>query len=259
MERRAGIAILNLLCVNEAEFEFGLGEQITIRPQVSTDQGKPDIEIAGDNKYILVEIKHESGLGRNQVTRYNSLLKQRTSSGTGFARLVLLTRYPVAFEEHGERPYKLVRWSDVFGWCDGLKLSHPVASYIVNQFTTFLKEKRMILERVTWEYENGVPALCNLIAMLNAAVDAIGLKGNPSAGQGFIGLKFRNDTRFLGINYDKPMSVVIQHKVRGRWSDMHVLDLADKHFLCLDRDAQQKLLAEFVASRRTDIGPTGTP
>jgi len=246
-ERPAGVTLLNLLCVNGAEFEFKPDEQIEIRTQVATAEGTPDIMVVAPDKFILVKVKHDSGVGPDQVERYDSVVRQVSSTGKKHSHLVLLTRYQVDFEGKAVKPYKHVRWSDVYNWVVKLKLSDPVASHYVREFADFLKEKHMTVQQITWEYVNGVPALKNLLTMLNSAIDTAGVKINSkSSGWDFVGFWVRNNKNFVGVEYARPTYVVVQTRLKSKWPVVAELDLTAEHFFYLDKDEQLKVLTKFV-------------
>ena len=51
-----------------------------IRSQIATDQGTPDIEISGENTYILVEVKDRSPVDPDQLRRYSEVIDEQSVS-----------------------------------------------------------------------------------------------------------------------------------------------------------------------------------
>jgi len=89
-DREHGLGILSLLCINGEDFAFDRDESISISTQEVTQYGTPDIKISSPNKLIYVEVKHDSGLERTQIDRYNKALEL---SNAEIKHVVLLTRF----------------------------------------------------------------------------------------------------------------------------------------------------------------------
>ena len=106
-ERPIGLEILTQLCVKNNEFSFGIGEDISVSTQETTEQGRPDIKVSSPDKLIYIEVKHDSPLGSQQLARYGKALE---SSVADIKHVVLLTRFAIDFEKQKERPYKHIRW-----------------------------------------------------------------------------------------------------------------------------------------------------
>ena len=170
-ERTIGLEILTQLCVKNNEFCFETDEPISISTQEITEQGTPDIKISSPDKLIYIEVKQGSDLGAQQLERYRKALG---SSDATIKHVVLLTRFAIDFEEKIERPYKHIRWFEVYNWLANsrTRAKNPVSVYLIDSFNSFLEAKQMSIEKVGWEYINGVPAFNNLINMIEAAIKA---------------------------------------------------------------------------------------
>jgi len=168
-ERPIGIEILTQLCVKNNEFSFNIDEDISASTQETTQQGRPDIKVSSRDKLIYIEVKHDSPLGLQQLARYRKALE---SSAATIKHVVLLTRFAIDFEEQEERPYKHVRWFEVYNWLTSARTraKDPVSIYLIESFKSFLEAKQMSIQKVGWEYINGVPALNNLVNMLEVAI-----------------------------------------------------------------------------------------
>lgn len=266
-DRPIGIEMLTMLCVQNQDFSFGADEEVTVTTQEVTDQGIPDIKVSSPDKEIYIEVKHHSPLGYRQMARYSIALD---SSPKSVRRVVLLTRFLVDFEDEEERPYKHVRWVEVDSWLEAVKPQHPVSMYLVESFRAFLKEKQMTMQRVGWEYINGVPALNSLIEMIEAALQNASIPIKKSPGWEFKGFNLQDMQFWCGIFYDDPLAVVfeIQNK-RGFDSGLieetgypmretktqiwFRFDLEARHFFSLDREQQLNELTDFMKRAYSDV------
>jgi hypothetical protein len=169
-DKDIGLELLNKLCARKDEFSFDEDESISVSTQVRTDQGTPDIKVSSPDKLIYIEVKHDSPLGYKQIERYKEALE---SSPAIIKHVNLLTRFTVDFKD-GEQPYKHIRWYEVYNWLAKAqaRVKDPVCSYLIDSFNSFLEGKQMIFQRVGWEYINGVPALINLINMIEAGIQS---------------------------------------------------------------------------------------
>lgn len=198
-ETQSGTGLINFLCFNDNEFCFALDESISISSQETTKQGTPDIKISSPNKLIYIEVKHDSPLGYKQISRYQKALE---SSSAQIKQVVLLTRFAVDVDE-SKKPYKHIKWFEIYNYLASMKtkIKDSVCTYLIDSFNSFLEAKRMTLQKVTWEYANGLPAMINLINMIEVAVQSSGIdfyKTYPkSAGWDFKG--FNLQTRIFGV------------------------------------------------------------
>ncbi len=266
-ERKVGIGILTHLCLNANEPSFDPNETIYVLTQKSTEIGRPDIEISSSNKLIYVEVKHDSGLGETQLERYTDLLK---SSNATIKHVILLTRFAVDFDEQQAKPHKHVRWYEIHNWLSKVKVEDPVSEYLINSFVNFLEVKQMSVQKVNWEYINGVPALTNLINMIEVAIKAVDLKDiKKSPAWGWRGFYIQNMEFFCGIYYDEPLFLVFEiedktlfdknavstpsYPVREKDKCIQfLLDLEPTHFFSLDKDKQLEEITIFIKKSFAD-------
>ena len=172
-DRDIGLEFLTKLCVRNNDFSFETDEVISVSTQETTEQGRPDIKVSSPNKLIYIEVKHDSPLGYQQLERYKKALD---SSPAELRHVILLTRFAVDLEE-GEQPYKHVRWYEIYNWLTSArtKVKDPISVYLIDSFNSFLEVKQMSLQKVEWEYINGVSALNNLINMIEIAIQGASL------------------------------------------------------------------------------------
>jgi hypothetical protein len=254
---------LNRLCVENDEFSFNIAEEISISTQEVTEQGIPDIKVSSPDKLIYVEVKHDSPLGFQQIERYKKALDASLAS---IRHVVLLTRFAIDFDEETEKPYKYIRWFEVYNWLGDAKdkTQDSVSIYLIESFESFLEAKQMSLQRVEWEYIKGVPAFNNLINMIEVAIKGAQLIiFQRSAAWDKKGVYVESTEFWCGTSYDNPLIMTFEmtKKTRynkdllkepsyelkeGRYRLWFRLPLEDKHFFSLDKDKQLEEITTFV-------------
>jgi hypothetical protein len=265
-ERAVAVEILNKLCVANNEFCFDVTEDISVSTQEATEQGRPDIKISSPDKLVYVEVKYEAELGEKQLERYNEALN---SSSAVIKCVVLLTKFPVDFGEKDRKPDKHVRWREVHNWLASLKPREAVSEYLVNSFKSFLEVKRMTIQKVGWEYINGVSALNNLIDMVEEGAKraSISIYRRCPAWESK-GLYLENAEFWCGVSFYDPdhLQVIFQlcdknkfnknlsHLVVREGKDSFFFDLMleDIHFFSLDKDKQFDEITKFVKNAYTE-------
>jgi hypothetical protein len=92
-----GLELANLLSGERGGPLFSDPSSVTVSTQVAVEEGRPDIEIRdGPSTVVYLEVKHDSGLGVDQLERYKAQLDE---SGIPNTRLVLLTRSRIACQQ----------------------------------------------------------------------------------------------------------------------------------------------------------------
>jgi len=181
--------------------------------------------------------------------------------------VVLLTRYAIDFEKQEERPYKHVRWFEVYNWLENAKrkIQDPVGIYLIESFKSFLEVKQMSMQKVGWEYINGVPAFNNLINMIEVAIQSTSLRIHQrSAGWDFKGFYVENTELWCGIYYTNSPEVIILEIPNKKKFNAKLVDapsysvredkdsiwfrflLEDSPFFSLDKDKQLEEITKFV-------------
>jgi hypothetical protein len=260
-DRSTAVEILNKLCVNSNEFSFGQDEEISITTQETTTEGRPDIKILTPTKLIYVEVKDESPLGFEQTERYNRALVEYSET---IKHLILLTRFEIDLEEN-QKPHRQVLWRELHDWFEQLVFEDPISKYLADSFRSFLKEKHMSIEKVSWEYINGVPALVNLINMIESGIKNAGLKisSRPQSND-YMGRYFAGTDFWCGIWYNSPLKLKLeigdknkfdlnklQNPTNGKITEdgglyYFTLNLEEIHFFSLNKDDQLKKIADFI-------------
>ncbi len=265
-ERTIGLQILTQLCVKNNEFTFECDESISVSTQEVTEQGTPDIKVSSPDKLIYIEVKHDSPLGFKQLERYKKALD---ASPASIKHVVLLTRFAIDIEED-EKSYKHIRWYEVYNWLANSNLEDSVSGYLIEQFMSFLEVKQMSIQKVGWEYINGVPALTNLINMIEVAIQGASLPiYAKSPGWDFKGFYVESNKFWCGVNYSEPLVMVfkIEDKkhfnsklgdkpsypmTEDRYAIRFLLQFEDKHFFSLDKDKQLEEITKFVKTAYTE-------
>lgn len=266
-EHPIGLEILTRLCVENNEFSFDTDESISVSTQETTEQGRPDIKISSPNKRIYIEVKHDSPVDPEQLKRYK---KELESWSAATKRLILLTRFRTDSSEHQGIPDKHIQWFEVHNWLTNVRnrAKDPVSVYLIESFKSFLEVKQMSIQRVSWEYINGVPALINLINMIEVAIQSAGIPFYPASpkhvaldSRGF----YLGDNRefWCGIFYSDPLVVMFSMEDKKNFNAKLVetpsypmrevkysiwfrLQLEDRLFFSLDKDKQLEEITKFV-------------
>lgn len=271
-EHAIGVEILNRLC-GANQFCLNGDEDISVSTQEITPQGTPDIKISCPGKLAYVEVKYESDLGVKQIERYIEALK---SSGVPTTCLVLLTKFSVDFGENETKPHKHVRWLEVHNWLSVAQIHEAVSKYTIDAFKSFLEEKQMSIQKVSWEYINGVPALINLMNMVEEAIRGARIPFYSSYPRG-VALDWRGfylekkGEFWCGVYYNEPLVMLFQIiKSKGDFNskllqaptypvkedkDFIWLSwrLEDVHFFCLDKDKQLEEITKFVKTAYAEV------
>lgn len=266
-----GADFLSHICVNNNEFRFAPDETIRVSTQEVTEHGTPDIKISSPDKLIYIEVKHDSPLGIQQISRYKKALE---SSIVPIKRVLLLTQFAVDLDE-SEKPYKHIRWFEIHNYLTSLKaeIDDPICSYLIDSFNSFLEAKQMTLQKVTWEYINGLPAMINLINMIEVAIQSSGIefyKTYPkSAGWDFKGFNLQNQEYWCGIYFNNPLVLTFELMDKAKFDKSKLpeptyllqegkkrlwfrLPLDEIHFFSIDKDKQLNEIIKFVKASHSE-------
>lgn len=268
-ERTVGLGIINKLCAENDDFSFDTEEDISITTQETTEEGIPDITVYSPDKLIYVEVKDYSSVVSNQLKHYR---KQLESSNVTIQRLILLTRFSIDYSEHKGIPDKYLCWFEVYNWLADIKQNaqDTVSIYLINSFMSFLEVKQLSIQKVGWEYINGVPAFNNLINMIEVAIQGASLHVHQkSAAWDSKGFWLENKKYYCGIYYNAPLTVIFKafHKTELNANNVDIpsypikeafasiwfqLLLEDTHFFSLDKDKQLEEITSFIKTAYTE-------
>lgn len=243
--------------------------EVQISTQVTTEQGRPDLEIRSVDHLVFVEAKKESRLGDRQMSRYRHDLAR---SGFPETTLILLTRYLVEPSEH-ERPDVLCRWYQVAAWLhaelEAGTLKEQISIFLVGQFVGFLRARNMTMEQVKKDLVGGVRSLRSLLAMLAEAIASHkSLRYRLESTLDYAGYYVNGGEFFVGLYHDWPGLLFFEtwkYPVRADadkqagfgyiesdkeaptgkiWADE--LQLEDVHFFDLPREQQMQCIEKFL-------------
>ncbi|MGD2159040.1 MAG: PD-(D/E)XK nuclease family protein [Anaerolineales bacterium] len=239
-----GLLILNNICGQD--LRLSKPQRVNISSQVTTEEGKPDIVIKeGNEKIVFIEVKHDSSLGLDQLERYYAHLE---GLQTEDKQLVLLTRSRHSVQETTLDPEKFhhVCWYEISGWLSEADIHDDIAGYLVEQFLDFLKEKEMSMEKVTWEYIRGVPAMTNLVNMIATALSEIAPETGTQKTMGASWAGFYMEGIFIGFRYATPLMIVFENDRGYNPTFKRDLSLEKAHFFSLSAGEQLECLIEFI-------------
>jgi hypothetical protein len=260
---------------------------IEIVTQDPGEEGKPDITIKAPGILVCVEVKVESSVDPNQLEKYRLKLKR---SEANKQVLVLLTQKPVNLAElpPGAKPDIAIRWFQVGEWLDdefvlGAQDEESKATaYLVRQFSGFLKARRLVVDKISWQLSEGVRSLVHLMEMLRAAVENSGAEKVASrGGMEFCGHDFTIGGAYYwaGLYYSKPETLIfsafdvneklakeIGHGLVKEWvekgKDMHAwwnqLDLGSEevHFFARTKSNQIQCIEQFLKESIEAVAPS---
>ena len=277
-EKQLGIGLLNFICSQNGENVFSETEEVAITTQKSTEEGTPDIQIKSTDKFIYIEVKHDSGLGKEQIERYRKALGKEHAP---IKQIVLLTKFSIdlATKNKEGHPDKYMRWYQIHRYFEGLKPKEEICKFLIDQFTDFLEGKQMAIQKVGWEYTNGIRALLNLVNMIGIAIEELGIKTyQKTAGWEWRGYYLESKDEFCGIYFEEPDSVylfsngLLNYKPQEKdfrfpfYEDdggtYFELSLEDTWFFALRKDEQFDILKAFILACHTEakrLKPTRNP
>jgi hypothetical protein len=189
---------------------------VNINTQVSTLEGIPDIEIKKvPDHLVYVEVKVEAELGELQLESYREAL---TKSGFKRMGLILLTKFSVT-EQIKAKCNDTLRWYQIAEWLEcelaEKRIQQPLSIYLVEQFLEFLKQRGLIVEKVSKQLIEGIQSLLNLLVMLEKALNLIRAKSIEFDIQSeWVGYFFKFDTGkyWIGLRYDRPQVLLVEEK-----------------------------------------------
>lgn len=229
--------------------------------QRRSDEGIPDIYIQSTDFFALIEVKKGGDLHAGQLRQYHTLLARHPAPSK---RLVLVTAHDATFDDD-ESPDEWWKWGDVEAWLEQQTLTDDVAVFLVDQFLEFLRRQVMTVERVEWQYVEGVRALYNLTTMLGKALEHASVpiyrgsaawdsRGHYTKDKQFWTGIYMNRPEVLRFQFDSAKPDVDKLKEVG-WEFLDnchatTIDLASEAtcFFSLSKENQLKILTEFVAN-----------
>ena len=255
----AGLAVVNSVCGSPSNSLFTDPKQVLISTQVSTEEGRPDIEVQAADAQVYIEVKHDSPLGLGQLESYLTELQKMDEKQT---RLVLLTRSRYSTVDTTLQPHEYYRvyWYEIFNWLAGIDEQDEVCYFFARSLMEFLEEKRMSMKKVGWEYISGVPAILDFSDMMEAAITSVmpGIKFKRTGGWSWRGFHLPGGYWF-GFRFNRPLLVTYENNRGTRPTYKRDLDLEEIHFFSLSKDEQFESLAGFLRMASEGAHEAGLP
>ncbi len=222
--------------------------------QEKVEEGYPDITVRFEpDGLAYIEVKHDARLGDGQLEYYKRMLEK---SGASVQALVLLTRSKQSSIETNlpKDDFNHVCWYEVHGWLRKCLGIDSVSDYFIQDFLEFLEEKKMSLQRISWEFDNGITSLVDLTSMMEAAVAEVfnGMKMKRTAGWSWRGF-YLNEAYFFGVRYDDPTTVVFENNLGTDPDYKKDLVFQDEHFFSLDAGGQFECMTSFLNQCKEEI------
>lgn len=273
----AARAVLAVLTGRGVAFEEVDCAYISVKTQVATPKGTPDLVIRAPRKIIVVEVKVDADLGKDQLPRYRKWLNSRQVPNS-CSCLVLLTKEPLdksaQCQMDDARPVVHARWQNVAHCLKELKQRGTLGQpnrYLTEQFLEFLAERRMSLQKVSWELAAGLRSLLDLMKMVKDAIPPLEEDINnvcalqDTRANGY-SLKVGETKCWAGIRYeDADRLVFVAQKIdkdRGESAGLGTVREADKgtfnwvnemelssenvHFFARDAASQAVCIEDFI-------------
>ena len=231
--------------------------EIRIDTQSTTEYGRPDIEIRVGNSLVsFIEIKHDSPLGSGQLESYKAALDKLDANQKSLV-LLARSRQAALSTTLAAAEFRQVCWYDIAEWLAACEIPDEVMGYFRDSFLTFLRTKAMTMNKVSWEYMNGVAAMIDLVDMLEAAVvEAIPTaKLRRTAGWNWRGV-YLDGGFWSGIRFDNPLEVRYESGTGNDPSFARGLDLEAAHFFSLSSGEQLEKLISFVKQSKVEADGT---
>lgn len=212
-EAELGVSLLKFLTGDRLALPAADANAVEVTTQVTTESGRPDVEIRAGDHLVYVEAKDRSGLGRDQVQRYLDVL---AGSGAPHTTLVLLTRYPLE-KSGGLKANVERRWYEVAAVLEHELAQHAwqhaEAKFLTEQFVAYLQMRGMAMDHVGCELKDGVRAWVSLVTMVYEGLKNLVPRRKYSIGQEWAGC-YTDDTSkakaWVGITWADP-TVLLFH------------------------------------------------
>lgn len=177
---------------------------IRISGQVTSDEGRPDIEITSPSKTAWIEVKVDSKVGPNQLERYRRDLYKKT----GEVRLVLLSRSTEVLARENQ-PDISRRWLDlstILSVALRSMQSPTKASVLLEDYLEFLGTRQMKLNRISETAAHSISEVATILSQLELACSTAGIKFRFAATKTWLGFSLGSSTcsGWIGFNITDP-------------------------------------------------------
>lgn len=237
-------------------------KRVSINTQVTTEQGKPDIEIKTSDFLIYIEVKVGSGFGNKQISRYREELNKSSFPNK---LLITLTRYPISYNTNNQEdlPNVAFRWHHVVDWFENINFKFENSKLLVNQFVTFLKKRGIAMDNVSWELVSGIRSFRSCLDMVGEALASMKVSVyRSSAAWDWYGYYIEDKKFFIGIYLNNPGFLTINTEValarkefedvpvgrleNGGWRNELDLESEEIHFFARSKASQIQCIEKFI-------------
>lgn len=177
---------------------------IRISGQVTSDEGRPDIEITAPNKTAWIEVKVDSKVGSTQLQRYRRELYKKP----GEVRLVLLSRSTEQLAPEN-RPDRSRRWIDlsvVLQKSSRDSIVPTKASIVLEDYLEFLGTRQMKLNRIGETASRSISEVATLLSQLKLACSSAGVECRATFSKDCMGYSLGTSPclGWIGFNFTDP-------------------------------------------------------
>ena len=177
---------------------------IRISGQVTSDEGRPDIEITSPSKTAWIEVKVDSKVGLNQLERYRRDLYKKT----GEVRLILLSRSTEILASENQ-PDISRRWLDLSTILTVALRSMQTptkVSILLEDYLVFLGTRQMKLNRISETAAHSISEVATILSQLELACSTAGISFRFSAKRTWLGFSLGSSTclGWIGFNIADP-------------------------------------------------------
>lgn len=224
--------------------------KVSISAQSSLGEGRPDIFISTSNSLAVIEVKHDSKLGKQQLEGYCKDLEKEEKENK---QLVLLTRsrHSIKETELDRTKFQHVCWYEISGWLSEININNEIVDYLIYQFINFLRSKGMTMEKVKSEISEGVPAMFHFVNMIESAIlEALPeIKPRINTARDNIGfyLNHNNKNTWIGLYLSESPNLYFEHQGKKE-KLVKIFSLIDACFFSLSAGEQLEKMIEFISA-----------
>lgn len=252
-------------------------ESLEVILEDTISNGRIDIALKSPHLEVYIENKVSSGLGELQLERYYNHLQNIDNE----TKLILLTRDYIEDESIGKYVDKYIRWYEIYSKIENFKdsisdyveVGKDKKIYLLKQFLQFLKDENMSIEKVSWEYSEGVKSFLNLLNMIQSELDqlkkekAINSYGVIKIGTDYAGIYINQQDLWVGVNYPNfnELCFSIQAEFVKRYDDKfeglkekdgyvrYYYNFNETYFLAFPKEKQKEAIFNFIKDCINDL------
>ena len=123
------IKLISSITENKLPLDLDSLKSLNISTQVSTNLGRPDIELSTLDSLVYIEVKTDSDFGIEQLHRYRELLN---TSGIKNTVLIIITRHPISLISTSlhDQPDVSFRWHHIADFLEGCSFDSEISLFL---------------------------------------------------------------------------------------------------------------------------------